>query len=300
MAVITSGNYPKALWIGVKAAFVNYEPNESTALKIFKSTTSDKSYEEYVERDTFSLIRQKPEGSAITYDSDSQGINPRLRNIPWGGGFIITKEAMEDNQIKEIVEQRIPLLSRSAHETKEVYLANILNNAFDTSFTMENGDGTSLCSTAHPSSLSNRLTIDADLNEASLEALLIQINTQKNHKGLRTNIKPLKLIVPAELEYEAARITQSTLQSGTANNDLNIVRANGKLPEGVLVWKYLTDSDAWFVQTDCDMGMIYQSRDPLEISRDNEFDTENLKVKVYERYAAGWVNYNGLFGSQGA
>jgi hypothetical protein len=300
MAIITTGNYPKAYWPGIKQAWINYKPNEAVWDKIFDKTTSDKSYEEYLEMDTFSLIKVKPEGQAISYDSDTQGTTPTFRNITYAGGFIVTKEAMDDCLIKEVTEQRTPRLARSAYETKEVNHANVLNNAFDTAYTMENGDGVNLCSTAHTSSKSNRLTIDADLSETSLEALLIQINQQTNHKGIRTNIKPLSLIVPAALEYEAARITQSTLQYDTANNSINAIKSNGKLPQGVIVYKYLTDDDAWFVKTDCELGLVSQQRMPLELSRDNEFDTENLKVKCMERYSLGWVNYNGLFGSQGA
>jgi hypothetical protein len=300
MAIITTGNYPKAYWPGIKQAWINYKANEAVWDKIFEKTASDKSYEEYLEMDTFGLIKVKPEGQAISYDSDSQGTTPRFRNVTYAGGFIVTKEAMDDCLIKEVTEQRTPRLARSAYETKEVNHANVLNNAFDTAVTMENGDGVNLCSTAHPSSKSNRLTIDADLCETSLESLLIQINKQTNHKGIRTNIKALSLIVPAALEYEAARITQSTLQYDTANNAINAIKTNGKLPQGVITYKYLTDDDAWFVKTDCELGLVSQQRMPLELSRDNEFDTENLKVKCMERYSLGWVNYNGLFGSQGA
>lgn len=300
MAIITTGNYPKAYWPGIKKAWMNYKPNEAVWDKIFDKTTSDKSYEEYMEMTTFGLIKAKPEGQAISYSDDSQGIVPRFRNVTYAGGFIVTKEAMDDCLIKEVTEQRTPRLARAAYETKEVTHANVLNNAFDTNYTMENGDGTSLCSTSHPGSKANRLSVDADLSETSLENMMIKINQQTNIKGIRTNINSFSLIVPSALEFEGKRITESTLQNDTANNALNIIKSNGKLPGGVVTYKYLTDDDAWFVKTDCELGLVSQQRMPLELSNDNEFDTENLKVKCMERYSLGWVNYNGLFGSQGA
>lgn len=302
--VITTGNYPKALWPGMKAWWGrNYNEKERVYTQIFDQLTSDKKYEEYGEATGFGLIPQKPEGQSTSYDSESQGVITRLRNVVYSLGFIVTEEEMEDNLYAEVGKTRMKALMRSARVTKEIVHANILNNGYDTNFTMENGDGKPLFATDHPTldgTQSNKLAIDADLSETSVEDLLIQIGKADNSRGLRIGLKGMKLIVPEDLKFEACRITKSVLQNDTANNAVNAMYVAGYLPQGYVVNSFLTDADAWFIKTDAPIGMITQQRRAMKFERDNDFDTSNLKAKASERYATGWVDFRGCYGSQGA
>jgi hypothetical protein len=63
---------------------------------------------------------------------------------------------------------------------------------------------------------------------------------------------------------------------------------------------YLTDTDAWFVRTDCDYGLQLFERRALAFTQDNDFDTENAKAKCTFRLSVGWTDPRGLYGSQGA
>ena len=131
--------------------------------------------------------------------------------------------------------------------TKEVKGADVLNNAFDTNFT--GGDGVTLINTAHPlaggGTAANRATSMADLNETSLEDALIDISTFTDDKGLTISVQATKLVVPPQLVFAADRILNSTLRSGTADNDINAVRNTGVLPGGYTVNHYLTGPDAF-------------------------------------------------------
>jgi hypothetical protein len=53
-----------------------------------------------------------------------------------------------------------------------------------------------------------------------------------NSRGLKIGLMLKSLIVPTGLVFEAARILKSVGQSGTANNDINAMRATGMFPEG--------------------------------------------------------------------
>src|SRR5690606_38345437 len=113
--------------------------------------------------------------------------------------------------------------------------------------------------TDHPtldSTQSNELATAADLSEAAIEDMIIQIMNAKNSRGLKIALLPKKLIVPPNEAFNATRILKSTLQSGTANNDVNAIRAMGLLPEGECVNHYLTDTDAWWIKTDCPHGVM--------------------------------------------
>jgi len=300
--VITTGSHPKALWPGVKAFFgKTYAEKPLVCDMVFDTSTSDKAYEEYVEETGFGLAPIKPEGASTSYDTDGQGFVARINNVTYSLGAIVTIEAIDDNQYENVAKAKAKKLARSMRQTKENVYANILNRGFNSAFV--GGDGKELLATDHPSlsgSQSNELAVAADLSEASLEDLLTQIRGSRDSRGLRIQLKGMTLVVPPALEFVARRIMESVNQSGSANNDINAIRASGMLPGGVVVWDYLTDSDAWFIKTDADTGLIRQTRKALAFMQDNDFDTSNARMKAMERYGAGWGDWRGIYGSPGA
>lgn len=299
---ITTGSHPKALWPGVKAFFGKvYDEKPLTAAMVFDATTSDKAYEEYVEQTGFGLAPIKAEGASVSYDTDSQGYIQRLVNVTYALGAKVTQEAIDDNQYENVAQAKAKKLARSMRQTKENVAANILNRATTAGYT--GGDGKTLLATDHPTldgTQSNKLAVAADFSEASLEDILVQIRGAKDSRGLRIQLKGMKLIVPPQLTFEATRVISSTNQSGTANNDINATKALGMLPGGIVIWDYLTDTDAWFVKTDADDALILQQRKAMSFTQDNDFDTTNACMKAMERYTVGWADWRGIYGSEGA
>ena len=299
---ITTGSHPKALWPGVKAFFgKTYAEKPLIADMVFDASTSDKAYEEYVEETGFGLAPVKPEGGSVSYDTDAQGYIARLMNVTYALGAKVTMEAIDDNQYEDVAKKKAKKLARSMRQTKENVHANILTRGFTSAFV--GGDGKELLATDHPTldgTQANEPAVAADLSEASLEDMLILIRGMKDSRGLRIQAKGIKLIIPPQLEFVATRILSSTNQSGTANNDINAVRAMGMLPGGTVTWDYLTDADAWFIKTDVDDGLIKQQRKAMAFTQDNDFDTSNACMKAMERYAAGWADWRGIVGSPGA
>jgi hypothetical protein len=302
MAVITSGNHPKALWPGVKEWFgLSYKEHPLEFKKVFKTETSDKSYEEVVESSGFGLAPVKSEGSSISYDSHTQGPTTRYTNVVYGLGYIVTREEIEDNKYAEVSKGRSRALARSMRQTKEVVMANIFNRAFDSNYV--GGDGLELISTAHVTvngTQSNELSTAADLSQASLEDLGIQIMNATDTRGLRIALMPRQLIVSPSDAFNAERILKSTLQSDNAENAINAIKSRGVFPDGVMVWHYLTDTDAWFVKTDLNDGLKYFERRGVEFGKDNDFDTENAKAKATMRFTGGWDEWRAIYGSEGA
>jgi len=302
MAVITTGNHPKALWPGVNKFWgTSYEKHPLECMEIFDVKSSSKAYEEDVETLSFGLAPTKAQGAGVAYDSHSQGPTTRYTHVVYGLGYIVTKEEIDDNLYEKVSRDRAASLAFSMRTTKETVSANVLNRGFNSSYT--GGDGVELISTAHVTengTQSNHLTVAADLSEASLEDLIIQINQMKNSTGLAIAARAQKMIIPATLEFEAQRILGSALQSGTANNDTNALRSMGIMPQGFSVNHYLTDTDAWFIKTDVENGLTMFDRTKLAFTRDNDFDTENAKAKCIERYSVGWTDWRSIFASPGA
>lgn len=301
MAVITSGSHPKALWPGVYAWFgAKYAEHPQEYTKLFDVKTSNKKYEELVEQTGFGLAPVKAEGSSTSYDSHAQGAVSRGTNVAYSLGYIVTREEKADNLYEEVSMQRAAALAFSMAQTRENVGANVYNRAFNNSYV--GGDAKELCATDHPSlagNQSNELATAADLSEASLEDLTINIMDAKNSKGLKISLMPKRLIVPTALVYDAQRILKSVQRSGTADNDINALNSLNVIPE-VAVNHYLTDADAWFIRTNAPSGMCWFDREPVQFSKDEDFDTDNAKAKAYMRFVAFWGDWRGVYGSPGA
>lgn len=304
MAGVTStGSLPLALWPGVQGWWGQfYDEHPLLCEQMFDRSTSNKAYEEVGELVGFGLAPVKNEGGAVSYDTQQQGITNRFTNKVYALGYIVTKEEFKDNQYEQVAEARTRGLAFSMRTTKETVGANVLNRGFNASYAR--ADGVSLLNTAHPdatgSTQSNALAVAADLSEASLEDILIQIGNATDSRGLPVNIMAEQLIVSPNDMFNAARILKSVQQNDTANNAINAIQSLGMLGKGFLSNPYLTDTDAWFVKTNVPEGMLLFQREEMEISRDNDFDSSNMKVKAEERYVFGVADFRGIYGSAGA
>ncbi len=302
MGTIVTGAHPKALWPGIHKWFgIKYAEKPLQCMELFNQDSSDKAYEEDVESTSFGLAPVKAEGSALTYDDHNQTNVAKYVHTTYGLGYKVTMEELADSKYEYVSKRRSEMLAYSMRQTKEIVGANIYNNGFDSNFT--GAYGIQMLATTHPTragTQSNILSTAADFSEASLEDLLIQIRQAKNSRGLRIQLIGQKLVIPNDLMFEAQRIVNSELQSGTANNDLNALRRLGMLPDGIFVNDYLTDTDAWFVRTDAPAGLLMFERMALEFDKDNDFDTKNACASAVERYSFGWSDWRGVFGTPGA
>lgn len=300
MAVITTGTHPKALWPGIKAWWGrSYAEHTEEFPLLFDKDNSDKAYEEEVEISGFGLAPVKNEGTAVVYDTEAQGAITRYTNVAYALGYIVTYEELRDDLYEVVSKRRAQQLAFSMRQTKENVGANVYNRAFNSAFT--GGDGASLISTSHPTmtgNQSNQLTTAADLSEAAIEDLVIQIGQATNTRGMKISILPKSLIVPVQLMFEASRILKSVLQNDTSNNAINVLKAMGVIPE-INVNHYLTSATAWFIRTNIPRGMTWFEREAVSFDQDNDFDTKNAKAACYERYSMGWSDFRGCYGTAG-
>ncbi len=303
---IARGNAPRLLQEGVKKVFgqaYNEHPIEWN--KFFDEDSSRKAFEIDVQFEGFALATQKSEGNDIAFDTQRQGFTPTYPHITYAKGFTVTKEALQD-ELYDQFSKRARALAFSMTQTKEVIGANVLNNGFNGSFVMGGGDGLSLFNTAHVNgptdggTFSNTLAVAADLSEASIEDLLIQVGQATDPRGLLIALQGTRLIIPVQEQFEAQRILGSILQNDTANNATNALRDMRALTDGFVVNHYLTDPDAWFIKTNAPDGMKYYTRQAVEFGEDMAFTNSNTRFKADERYSFGWTDPRGMYASQGA
>ena len=301
--VITTGSHPKLLWPGVFTTWGQvYDQHEKEYTALYDIRTSDKAYEQGVQVTPFGLAPVKPQGSPVTYDGEVQGTVTTYQHIAYALGYIVTFEELRDNLYKEVATRRAEANAFSMNQTVEQVGAFPYNTAFSTTY-FTTGDGAALCSTAHVNATggtySNALSPPADLSEASLEDLTIQIMGTTNDTGLLINIMPKSLHVARQEWYNANRILQSVLQSNTANNNINVLKATNVFPEGIKMNHYFTSAHPWFIRTNCPNGMTMFWRDEPMFDQDNDFDTKNAKAASYMRLSVGCTDPRGIFGSNG-
>ena len=293
----------KELLPGLNALFgLEYKQYGEEHKEIYETETSERSFEEETKLSGFSAAPVKAEGSAISYDNAQEAWTTRYNHETIAMGFAITEEAIEDNLYDSLSARYTKGLARAMAYTKQVKAAAVLNNGFSAAYV--GGDGVALFSAAHPlvngGTNSNTPSTQADLNETSLEAAVIQIAGWTDERGLLIAAKPKKLIVPPALQFVATRLLETELRVGTNNNDINALKNNGSIPEGYTQNHFLTDNNAWFLTTDVPNGMKHFVRSPLANSMDGDFDTGNVRYKARERYSFGWSDPLGMFGSSGS
>jgi len=300
--VINTSSHPKALWPGVKAWWGRtYAEHVEEWPQLFERSTSKQNYEEDVQITGFGLAPVKTENAATAYTSELQGPVSRYIHVTYALGYIVSEEELEDNLYTEISNKRAGALAFSFRQTKENVAANVYNRAFNSSFV--GGDGVSLLNTAHPNvsggTFSNKLAVDSDLSEASLEDLIVQMMGAQDDTGNLINVMPRCIVVPRQEWFNANRILKTVMQSGTANNDINVLKATNAIPEGIYLNHYLTAAHAWFVRSNVQNGMKMYQRVPISFEQDNDFDTGAAKAKSRERYSFYWTDPRGLYGSNG-
>ena len=299
---ISRSQLVKELEPGLNALFgLEYARYENQHEPIYDTETSDRAFEEEVMLSGFGTAQVKPEGTPVNYDDATESFTARYTHETIALAFAITEEAVEDNLYDRISSRYSKALARSMSNAKQVKAANVLNNAFNSSFT--GGDGKELCATDHPTTggtISNELATAADLNETSLEQMLIDIAGLTDDRGLKIALNGRKLIIPVNLQFTAERLMKSNLRTATADNDLNAIASMGMLPEGYTVNNFLTDTDAFFIKTDSPNGMKHFQRAPITTKMEGDFETGNVRYKARERYSFCFSDFRAIFGSPGA
>ena len=288
---INRAQLAKELEPGLNALFgMEYARYDNQHTEIFETEASDRAFEEEVMIVGFGNASVKGEGNAVEYDNATEGFTARYAHETVALAFSLTEEAVEDNLYDRLGSRYTKALARSMANTKQIKAASVLNNAFSSSYT--GGDGVALVSNAHPlgggGTASNRPTAYADLNETSLEDALINVSTLVDDRNLTIALQGRKLIVPPQLQFVADRLLQTPGRVGTSDNDINAIRNMGMVPEGYVVNNYLTDTDAWFLKTDCPDGFKHFERSPMQTSLEGDFDTGNMRYKARERYSFGY------------
>ena len=311
---INRASISKELLPGLNAVFgMEYGEVADEHKPLFETENSDRAFEEEVLFTGFGTAPTKAEGAAVSFDDAQESFTSRYTHETVALAFAITEEAMEDNLYDTFAKLRAKGLARAMANTKQVKAADVFNNGFNSAFA--GGDGQQLFSASHPTigdgNQSNTLGA-TDLSEASLESALITISKAKDDRGILIGLQTQSLHIPSDLAFTADQILNSTMsttigvnQNTAANgatnvNDINSIRNQGMVPGGFFVNRRFTDTNAWFLKTDCPNGTKMFVRSPLQTKMEPDFDTGNVRFKARERYSFGFSDWRSYYGASGS
>lgn len=276
--------------------FERFDAPSLTYPLIFNVRDSKRAYEEITGLTGFGLFSEKSEGQAIDYDTLLQAYDKRLTHSTYAKGYQITFEAMDDD-LDGAISNAAPALARAARVSIETFIWNIVNNGFASETTP---DGAALFSNTHPlvggGSFDN--LISGDLSQANLESAINIFDNMLDDRSLPIELSPSILLIPVELRWLAHEILKSELRSNTADNAVNALQ---QVSMQIVMSKYLTGDDDWFVVAPPDQHrvLVYWREEPMT-DHTLDFDTGNMKSKMTYRLSAGAADWRGWVGGQGA
>jgi hypothetical protein len=262
---------------------------------IFEKKQSFMNTEYYLQTRRVGVAQLKQDGGPIAYDNNAgdrwiYNLTPIAASI----GNVWTREAIADGLYKDSFGPQVIGLENSMRTFWNIQAASLFNlaNVWNAAV---NGDGVSLLNTAHPlaagdsslltgaTSWSNTSSVPQQLNETSLLAALTTIpQTFVDEAGIPIDVQAEHLVVGYNNLPVALRLTEADLRPSTAENDPNVIHQILGPISKIVVSRYFTNPYAWFLTTSVHEFYDIQ-REPYEFDMWVDFDTDNLKMKNYER-----------------
>ena len=301
-ARITRGSAPRVLQLGLDKLLDDLKDQYiGKGDSIFTEIKTEKAYFELMKLAGMGVAALKDEGEAITFDSIDQAWVYRVPVYDYEKSARITRNMIKDNLYEDLLPRIAKEQMKGINTNRDIIQANIFNRAETSGVTY--GDKSVLLATDHAlqagGTNANKSTSDADLSEDSLEALKIVADAMLNDDGILGDYELQDLLIPSALQFEAHRILKSMGRVATTDNDTNALKDMG-IVRSVIMWKRLTDSDAYFLTTQCEDGLILARREGIFTQTAQDSDTYDTKLSACERFAITVGKHQAVVGSMGA
>ena len=276
-----------------KIYFDQFQALPTMVPDLFNVMSSDAAYEKT------SAVGMVPD--FVEFTGKVQEVNPKQAYdktytfTEYAAKIEIQRKLAADDQYR--VMSRYPkALATSASRSREKLGSSIFELAF--AYSPTDGDGVSLCSTAHPSNVTSTAN-QSNSGTSTLSATNVE-TTRQAIAAFRDDIGEIiscqgdTLIVPRALEQTAWEIINTKGKVDTANNNANFHQGKYKL----VVWDRLTDTTNWFF-TDYSAQkeyLVWWNREANQFFQDKDSNTMVALYLGYYRVGTGWDDWRFIFG----
>lgn len=279
--------------------------------KVLKMETSDKAEETHYGKSNLTNFRLKTEGGTIHNGERVPTYRTNYVFKTYSNSIETTMEAKDDNDFRGAWDEARDI-ANAYMSSKDLHCAELFNKAFTTTYDANMPisavqTGKPLASTAQPradggTGQSNAASDGVVLSETSLNTLHVKMLQILSDVGTPMVLggKPL-LVVPPALAKKAIEITQSNLQSGSADNTMNYYK--GVIAD-VLVLNYLGayaggSDTAWFVVNPQTSELYNWTRQTIDLKTYEDPNTRSIMTNAVARWAIGFSDWRGFVGSKG-
>ena len=297
MATLTTGAFSNFLFPILRDVWGDtYDELPKQYDKYMEVEHSDQAFEDLQEIVTFGLVPIHDQGGALSLDRAMQGYKTRFEHLDYSMGFEVTRQLLRDDKTKRIM--ALPeALSFSVNQTVETICANILNRAFNASYT--GADGVTLASTAHPianGTASNRPANAVDFTLTGVQQMQIDLAAYTDSRGLKIMVNPALAILHPFNFATAKRVLGSDTDPTTANRAINPYHK----AMDFMLCNFLTSNKPWFIKTDIPKGGLrWFWREEPEFYQNNIDDRLVKRFMVHFAGSSGWDNWRDVYASPG-
>lgn len=215
-------------------------------------------------------------------------------HTPYGVEIILSREFIADSKYEEVTEMTRDA-GRAGRSTVEENTVTLLDNAF----TVNQYDSFPMISASHPFRKTGKAGVQSNLatgpmNDTTIKAGLNLFNDVQDEAGKKISMDANKFITHKDNQWNVATIFESTLRSGTANNDKN------PLPDLEYVFStYMESKTAWFLQSKQHKLIHFYRERPEFIKRKYMNPNGSQSWDGYFRDSTVVRNWRGMVGSTG-
>lgn len=228
-------------------------------------SSTDEPIFEFMELGGPGLLELKPENQAMIQRTIKQGPVKRVQAATYAAAITVSREAVKDTKVKQI-QSTASSMGRATGKTPEKLFAQLIDRAHSSTYPVT-ADNVALCSASHLTpygvTFSNTLATPAALSEETMEDVKTAVRQTIGPDGQLSAVMVKKWIVPSALGHLIEKLTTSPKTLGSANNDPNVNKG-----DKYIIFDYLTNSTAYYAQTDADRGFYWMWRESPQFERD--------------------------------
>lgn len=280
--------------------------------RVLTQTTGSGAQRNYTGKTPLGRLHLTAEGDAYNIERRYKTYDTQVPYFLYSNGIQVTRLQIEDRDFDAELDE-MKDLARSANYSQDEAGMQLFNGGFSTS-TSVNGytvtlyaDGVATYSTLHPSKVpgastqSNASSTGIVFSHDNLEVPMVALVEQQTDNGLAMSMggKPMVILPPA-LQREGREITESTLESETGNNAINVYRGTVDMATSTFLSSVNGGSNtAWFVVVPGMDKQFHEVRQAPRLEMGQDINTKSLTFTVDARWADYVLDWRRKWGSKG-